>query len=878
MPDDGRPDPDALIAAAVAADSGRLKIFLGSAPGVGKTWEMLNQAKRRQAEGEDVVAGVIETHGRAATIAQAAGLPTLPMRDIEYRGQVLQELDLDAALARRPGLLLVDELAHTNAPGSRHAKRWEDVALLVRSGLTVWATLNVQHLESLNDDVARVTGVRVTETLPDQVLEMADEIELIDVTPAELRRRLQDGEIYRPETAGRALDGFFREGNLASLREMALRRAAAHVDDDVRDWMRRSGVSGAWPSGERVLALIGPGPAGEVVARQAKRLAEALHAPWVALHVEGAQSVTAMQPALSLAAQLGATLDTRGGSLVDTVLAAARERNATHIVLGRASAAWWRRLTGLTLANRLLQRAPDVAIHVIPGPATRPPRAVRPKRREPWWSWPGALLLVAAITTAGSSVRGAVPQDAMGMIYLAGIVAAASISGMRLALAMAAASFLAWDFFFIPPIYEITIGSPDDLVALLVFALVAVLAGGLASRVRDQARAAQGRIEGLRRIGAFSRKLGEAATLRDLLAEIARQAADLAGRALVLAPSTPGGDLDIRAAYPGADTMDPGAWAAAQWAWTHAEPAGRGTSTLPGGKWRFLPLGTVRVRLGVLGVRSEASLDGPVLQAVAALVDQSAVAWERVLLVKESARSTAMEETQRLRTALLASLGHDLRTPLTGIRGAAGTLRSAWDKLDEATRIDLLDGIEEDVARMARFLANITDLTRLESGQINPRLASVPLAEVIDAAAARLAGTPHLGIRLPEPSPDVRADPALLEQVIVNVLENAVKYGPAGSLVRLDAVRAGTEVCIEVTDEGIGIPPEHLHDVFDSFFRATQGDRAGTGLGLGLAIARGMVEAMGGTITAQSPRPGAPADGLPGTRITIRLPAAEPPG
>ena len=877
MPDDGRPDPDALIAAAVAAESGRLKIFLGAAPGVGKTWEMLVQARRRQAEGVDVVAGVVETHGRAGTIAQLDGLPALPLRTVSYRGQALQEFDLDAALARRPGLLLVDELAHTNAPGSRHAKRWEDVALLVRSGLTVWATLNVQHLESLNDDVARVTGVRVTETLPDAVLEMADEIELIDVPPAELRRRLQDGAIYRPETAARALNGFFREGNLASLREMALRRAAAHVDDDVRDWMRRSGVSGAWPSGERVLALIGPGPSGEVVVRQAKRLAEALHAPWVALHVERAQSLTAMQPALALAAQLGATLETRGGgSIVDTALTVAEERNATHIVLGRAGSSPWRRLTGWTLARALMTRSPDLVIHIIPGASGARPRIPRPPQNEPRWTWPAAAALTAAITVAGISFGSVIPASAMGMIYLAGVVAGASVSGMRLTVAMSAASFLAWDYFFIPPLYTVSIGSPDDVIALLVFAAVALLAGGLASRVRTEARAAQGRIEGLRRIGAFSRKLGEAATDTDLLAEVARQAADFAGQALVLAP-TAAGDLDIRAAHPHADTMDPGAWAAAQWAWTHAEPTGRGTSTLPGGTWRFMPIGTVRARLGVLGVRSEASLEGPVMQALATLVDQSAVAWERVKLFKESARNTAMEETQRLRTALLASLGHDLRTPLTGIRGAAGTLRSAWDRLEDSTRIDLLDGIEQDVGRMSRFLANITDLTRLESGQISPRLAPVSVAECIDAAAARLPGGPHLGIRIPDPPPYTMADSALLEQILVNVLENAVKYGPAGSLVRVDCYPAGADICIAVTDEGVGIPTADLKHVFDSFFRARSGDRAaaGTGLGLGLAIARGMIEAMGGSIVAQSPRNDAPADGLPGTRVIIRLPAAD---
>ena len=870
---DGRPDPDALIAHAAAEAQGRLRIFLGAAPGVGKTWEMLVQARRRQAEGVDVLCGVVETHGRAGTEAELAGLPVLPMREVPYRGQILKEFDVDAALERRPGLLLVDELAHTNAPGSRHAKRWEDVAECVAAGLHVWATLNIQHLESLNDDVARITGVRVTETLPDKVLDSADEIELIDLPPTDLRARLMEGKIYRPETATRALEGFFKEGNLASLREVALRRAAAHVDDDVRDWMRRSGMSGAWPSGDRVLALVGPATAGEAVVRAAKRLSDALRAPWVVLHVERAASLGATRVALTLAEQLGATIETRvADDLIGTVLEAARTRNATHIVLGRANSTRLRRLLQGSVVNALLRRAPDVAIHVVPQQAARRRAAVVSGTGRPWWVWPTVAVLLAAITGGGVTLRGLVPGEAMGMVYLTAVVAAATVAGMRAALAAAAASFLLWDFFFIPPIYEITIGSPRDLIGLLVFAIVAVLAGGLAGRARGMAVAAQARVDGLRRIGAFSRRLGQAATEPDLLTEIARSACEIAGRAVVLAPVH--GDLDIRAAAPNADTVDEGAWAAARWCWAHGEPAGRGTATLPGGTWRFLPLRTVRASLGVLGVRSDPPPSPPALQALAALADSAAVAWERVMLVQSSARTEAMEETQRLRTSLLASLGHDLRTPLTGIGGAAGTLRSAWDRMDAATRADLLDSIEQDVARMAGFLANITEMTRLESGQIAPRLSPVPVGEVIDAAVARLPPGPHVAVRLPDKAPSVTADPTLLEQALFNVLENAAKYAPAGSLVSVRVALEGQTVAIDVADAGIGIPPEDLTRVFDSFFRADRGDRGPPGTGLGLAIARGLMESMSGTVSAQSPRPDLPADGLPGTVITLRLPAA----
>ena len=871
---DLRPDPDALIAAATKEGNGRLKIFLGAAPGVGKTWEMLSAARRRRDEGLDVLVGIVETHGRAETEAQVGDLPVLPRRTIPYRGQLLDEFDLDQALAIRPALLLMDELAHTNVPGSRHAKRWEDVADLIAAGLDVWTTLNVQHLESLNDSVARITGVRVTETLPDHVLQMADEIELVDLPTAELRTRLQEGRVYRPDVAKRALDGFFREGNLIALREMALRRAAEHVDQDVQDWLRSNAVKGPFPAGERVLALIGADRNAAQVVRHAKRLADALRAPWIALHIESrgdvGASVLDVRATLVLATQLGAEIESRAGSdVVATALDVAASRNVTQIVMGRAHPPLWRRITRSSLAFQMLQRAPAYALHVVPAADERAPRRAK-RLPEAWWEWLLPLALVAAVTGLGLLLGDRVPQEVYGMVYLAAVVGSASAGGLRPALACAALGFLCWNFFLIPPRFTFNVDSTRDLISIVVFMGVAVATGGLAGRVRAEARTAQARIQVLRRIGAFSRKLGEPTTEPEMLQEIARQAASLADRAVVLGAVED--DLALRAAAPELDTLDDGSWAAARWAWKHQEQAGSGTSTLPSAAWRFLPMRTVRGQLGLLGVRPAQGLNTAMLQALEALADQAAVALERVRLALNAARKTAQDETQKLRTALLSSLSHDLRTPLTSIRGAAEALGESWAALPDATRVDLLHSITDDTARMSGFLTNIMDMTRLETGEITPRVATVPLAEVIEAALARVPAAPTASVNVG--SLRVMADPTLLEQVLVNLLENVAKYAPGSLLVRIAGHREGAFVSLSVTDEGIGIPAADLPHVFDSFYRARHGDRVPPGTGLGLAIARGLVEAMDGSIAAASPRPGAAADGAPGTVISIRLPAA----
>jgi two-component system sensor histidine kinase KdpD len=883
--DETRPDPDALLASASKEHRGRLKIFLGAAPGVGKTWEMLAAAQRKHREGADVLAGLIETHGRAETAAQTEGLPILPLRAVPYRGQTLQEFDLDAALARRPALLLVDELAHTNAPGLRHAKRWQDVDEILDAGIDVWTTLNVQHLESLNDAVARITGVRVTETLPDTVLSLAGEIELIDLPPAELRQRLSEGRIYRADVAKRALSGFFREGNLAALREMALRRVAQHVDRDIAAYMRSRAIAGPWPAAERVLALVEPATA-EAVVRQAARLAEALRAPLVAFHVERAQpGVTGVQAALDLAVQLGGTAETTtNADPLRALLDLAANQNIAHIVFARSSG----------LRRKLFRQASAFSLHVVPDPEAKPAKPRQHLNRTlNWRPYAVSVLLVGVITGIGFALRLVLPQEAMGFIFTAAIVALASRYGRTVALFAAIGSFLAWNFFFLPPVFTLSVTDPRDVVALIVFLAVGLLTGTIAGKLRIEAEAARGRIEVLRRIALFGRKLGRANDETGLREVIIGEALELGGEATAgqmragqaragqarasqaRASQAWAGQAVVLMARSGrieaSSLLDDAANAAADWAFRNNLPTGTGTGTLPSVPWRFLPLATESSMLGVLGVRPQAPLTEPRAQALRALADQGAMMFEKLHLAQAAAEQRAQEGSQKLRTALLSSLSHDLRTPLTAIRGAAETLVAAHDQLDAKAQADLLASIVQDTERMTRFLANITRMARVETGEIIAKHETVALAERAEAAISRVRGAFQTAVNLGAAAETVRADPVLLEQILVNLLENAVKYAPEGAAITISSRREGDAVAISVADEGVGIAAADLPHVFDSFFRAQQGDRVAPGTGLGLAIAKAFAEAMGGGITATSPRPDLPADGLPGTIITLRL-------
>ncbi|MBP0447681.1 sensor histidine kinase KdpD [Roseomonas sp. SSH11] len=888
-----RPNPDELLAVAAREGWGRLKVFLGAAPGVGKTYEMLTVARRRALGGADIVIGLVETHGRAETAAQVAGLEVLPRARLDYRGQALEEFDLDGALARRPAILVLDELPHSNAPGSRHPKRWQDVEELRAAGIEVWTAMNVQHLESLSDAVARITGVRVAETVPDHVLAGADSVELIDIPPAELLERMRQGKVYRADQAERALRGFFREGNLAALREMALRRTADRVDADVTGYMRANAIAGPWPAGDRVMVLVGGEPSAEVAVRQARRIADALRAPLVALHVERPAAADGDPgPALRLAETLGAETET----VVDTdlpraILVAARARNVTNLVIGRGRPPLWRRLTGRTLSATLLRQASDFTLHLMPSPTAAARQQAGPERRSfpRWVGWASVPALVLAATGIGYALDSRVTEGSLGMVYLVASVAASVAFGPAHGVSAAVLSFLCWNFLFIEPRYTLTIDGPQEIVGAVVFGLVALLLAGTAGRLGRTVRSAQARVFGLRRLVEFSRRLGAPMDRAALLALIADEAGRIAGcPCCVLMPlsgeevpglALPRGrrpddtDLIIRAASPTSAEPDDASMAAARWAYTKGRPTGWGTDTLPAVSWCFQPLPTAQGVAGLVGIRfadRSEPLDPERERTLDALLDQAAIALERAELMEERARGAVRAEAEALRITLLTSLGHDLRTPLTGIRGSLETLRTMGDMLSPEARADLILTAEEETARLARFASNILDMVRLESGRVPLRREPMDLPSAIDDAVERVEHATgrlverRIDPRLPSPS----LDPVLFDQILTNLLDNALKFSGAAGQVAVAARRDGANILISVEDDGPGIPRGDLMRIFDPFFRASRTDRITAGSGLGLAIARGLARAMGGQITAESPiRAGR------GTRIIVRFPA-----
>lgn len=878
---DTRANPDDLLAEAERETRGRLKVYLGMAPGVGKTYAMLSGARRHKAQGLDVVAGVIETHGRAETMALVEGLEVLPRRRFAYRGQTLDEFDIDGALARRPAMLLVDELAHTNAPESRHPKRWQDVEELIRAGIDVHTTLNVQHLESLTDVVARITGVRVAETIPDAVLERADEIELVDLPPQDLLVRLAEGKVYAPHLAGRAREAFFKPGNLTALRELALRMAAHTVDGQLVGYMRAHAIDGPWPAGERIMALVGPDGLGAAVVRAANRIADQLKAPFLAVTIEpqgrlsSPQADARIAEALTLAERLGGRIERlTSADLVGDILGYARRMNVTQIFIGRTRTLWWRQVLGRSLVSELIRRADGVAIHVVndapeKGPPL-PPRPVGPWRAEALRYGEG-MVAVGAVVGVALAVRELASGANIAMLFLAAVLVSAVRSGTGPAIATSAAGFLAYNFFFTEPFHTFEVASWADIVTLVVFVAVAVTTGTLAARIRNQALAERARITALQALYDFSRRLGAKVSIDELCHAIVLQLHRLTGRpAVLLLPD--GDDLRVRYAWPPEDDLPARDFAAARWSLQHSEPAGAGTGTMPTAAWHFRPLRTAARTLGVLGIAGQRAPQGDEGQTVDAVLDQGAVALERINFASDAARVEALTQTEKLRGALLSSVSHDLRTPLTTILGAATSLRRDNERIAPDDRRALLDAIEDEARRLDRFVNNLLEMTRLEGGALTPKREWIDLQDAVEAALLtvrrRQDGTTWLR-DFPATLPPVSADPVLMETVLVNVLDNAAKHG--GTAVTMAAHARGGVVDLTITDDGPGIPSALLPHVFNRFTRAADA-QAAPGTGLGLSICKGLIEAMGGTIAAASP---AAADR--GTRITVTLPAGSTP-
>ncbi len=890
---DDRPNPDQLLARVQADEAktrrGKLKIFFGYAAGVGKTYAMLKAAQRERAEGVDVVVGYVEPHGRSETQALLEGLEALPERMVPHRGALLREFDLDAALARRPRLILVDELAHTNAAGSRHAKRWQDVEELLAAGIDVYSTLNVQHIESLNDVIAQITGVVVRETLPDAVLGRTDDLELVDITPEELVERLREGKVYIPQQAERALRNFFQTPNLMALREMSLRQAANRLQRDVDAARQLKAAGGPWATSERLLVCVGPSPTTARLIRTAKRMADAFGAEWLAVAVESREE--SERPAASrqrttqhlrLAEQLGAETHTLiGAKVARTIVEFARLRNVTKIVVGKTAQARWKRLLIGTVVDELLDTSGGIDVYVIQGapegPKAAPPATPPPPRPPVAWS---SYLATAAIVTLCALVGWLsqsleLKESNIAMIFLLGVAVVAVRYGKGPAVAASVVSVLVFDFFFVPPYLTFAVSDIEYLLTFAVMLAIGLLISALALRMRGQLRAAQEQERRTAALYRLNKQLSEIAGTEFVVAAAAKHLGEIFGGEVALYLRDAGGALGLRQGEGTSIAQHPVNALVAQWVADHDQAAGAGTDTLPNATAFFVPLIGSQRTVGTLGIRPDdpQRFQDPeqrrLLETCASLV---ALAVERDESLLAAHEAQLQVQAEQLRSSLLSSVSHDLRTPLAAIAGASSTLLDHAPAHDAKSR-ELLQTVVDESRRLARLVDNLLDMTRLESGAVAMHKQWHVLEEIVGSALTRLRGelSRHVvAVDLPHDLPLASLDDVLFEQVLVNLLENAARYTPEGSRIEISARHSPERVELRVADTGPGIPPGSEARVFEKFFRgaATPPDSR-RGVGLGLAICQAIVQAHGGRITARNRPQG-------GAEFTIVLPRDEP--
>ncbi|SEE32272.1 sensor histidine kinase [Pseudomonas migulae] len=877
MSDSGR--ADALLADLPRDGRGRLKVFLGAAPGVGKTYAMLQAAHTQLRQGVKLIAGVVETHGRAETEALLGGLPQQPLVRSEYRGVTLEEMDLDGLLAAKPKLVLVDELAHSNAPGSRHAKRWQDIQELLAAGIDVYTTVNVQHLESLNDQVRGITGVQVRETLPDWVLQEAYELLLIDLPPRELLERLRDGKVYVPEQARAAIDAYFSQTNLTALRELAMQTAAAQVDNDLAQGYRQLGQAAPAVRGRLLVGVDGDSQAERLV-RHASRVAQRRHLPWSLVHVDNGsvrdeQSRQRLQSAQQLAERLGGEVVLlRAGEVAKTLIQHATERRASLVLVGRSRQRLRRRLFGGGLAARLLRHARGLEINVIDSDHEQDPPRQRPVQSLVWFDYALALVATVLASALAWAVASVLPLPNISLVFLAAVLLVAVRSSLGPALACAALSFLTYDFLFIPPTFSFSIQREEDVLTLLFFLLMAALTGNLAARQRRQLQALRDTQEETTELLDLSRKL-TAATDRQAVVNAA--AHHLEGWSdLQLCLLNRDGQSGWKVEAGGPLEFSEAERAAADWAWQHDQPAGAGTGTLPFGRWWWWPLSVEDGPLALLGVcaREGQTLSGQRRRLLTALSQPLAQALARAQLAEDLEAARLHGETEQLRSALLASVSHDLRTPLTSMRGSIDSLLALGEAIPLEDRRELLEGTRDEAERLDRYIQNLLDMTRLGHGALKLARDWVSPADIVGSSLNRLRAVLaplQVSTDVPPELPLLYVHAALIEQALVNVLENAARFSPVHGRLQLRAGVDENELFFSVSDEGPGIPEEEWAKIFDMFYTAARGDRGGQGTGLGLAICQGMVGAHGGRISV--------GDGIEGrgTCITLHLPLQEQP-
>jgi two-component system, OmpR family, sensor histidine kinase KdpD len=876
-----RPDPDALLAAVqkqeMAAQRGKLKIFFGMAAGVGKTYAMLESAQQRRTDGVDVVVGYVETHGRPETEALLQGLSIIPRQRIEYRGVALEEMDLDAILARRPQLVLVDELAHTNVPGSRHLKRYQDVLELLEAEIDVYTTLNVQHLESRADTVRQITGIAVRETVPDSIFEVAHDVELVDLAPEALRQRLAEGKVYiGDERAESAASSFFRQGNLTALREMALRITAERVDHQLQDYMVLKRIAGPWKSRERLMVAVSPSPLSERLVRWTRRMAYTLEAPWIAVHVETSHALAPAQQerlanVLALADELGAeVVTTWDENVVHGLLRIARERNVTQIVVGKPVRSRWQEWSSGALVDRLLRQSGDIDVYVVTGdPPSVAPRPSRLWPRPVSWGRQHALTLLVMALVVGLNwlALPLIGYRAVGLVLLFAVTVLAMAFGRGPALLAATLSALLWDLLFIPPRFSLTVSAAEDLLMLGTYFVVALITGTLAARLRAQEQAVRRRERRFAALYAFAHDVASARTL-DAVVETAVEQIGQAfdAQVAVLLPHLPGQPGQPHPASTLA--LDEKELSVASWVHANRKQAGRFTDTLPLATARYLPLRAPGGMVGVLGIQQRGS-ERPTLDQETLLetfANQLALVIERTTLDAAAEQAKIVAESERLYRTLLNSVSHELRTPLTTITGAASSLLDPNIGTDLVVRQTLSQEINQAAARLNRIVENLLDMTRLESGRLRLNLEWCDVHDLVSIALNRARNdlADHVVIiDLASELPLIRIDLALMEQALYNLLHNAAVHTPPGTRVRITARVEEGEWVLSVADRGPGLPPEDLERVFDKFYRAPSATGGGTGLGL--SITRGLVEAHGGRISAENRSNG-------GARFTIRLP------
>jgi two-component system sensor histidine kinase KdpD len=865
-----RPNPEAFLdrmrRETERGREGQLKLFFGAAPGVGKTYAMLEAAKQKRAEGVDVVAGIIETHGRKETAALLDGLEILSRRAIEYRGTVLQEFDLDRALARKPAIILVDELAHTNAPGTRHKKRWQDIYELLGAGISVYSTVNVQHLESLNDVVSQITGINVRETVPDFLLERADEIELVDLSPDDLIQRLREGKVYMPDQAAAAIENFFRKGNLIALRELSLRRTADRVDEQMRDYRQDKGITTIWPAGERILVCVGHNPRSIRLIHAARRLAAGLRAEWIAVHVEAPSRVRTSESDIKqlgdhmrLAESLGAeTAMLSGQRMSEEVIRYARSRNVSRIIIGKPTHARWKdKLFGSPL-DEIVRASGDIDVYVISGDVTEP--HLHPERKAEPHAWRKREWLLSVFTVAVCTGVAKLmfpyfePVDLV-MVYLLGIVITANRTGKWPALFSTLCSIATFDFFFVPPYYTFAVNDVRHFVTFLVMFIVSFVISRLTLRVRQQAESARLRERRTAGLYNLSRELVRERGV-ERLSEIAmKHIGEMFDSQVAILIPDEKSRLAAVANTLSAFVPDQQELSVAQWVYEHRQPAGLSTDTLPGAKALYMPLVASGGPVGVVGILPNNVSEGfepEQFHYLEAFANQTAIAIERSFLGEAAQRALLKAETESLRNTLLSSISHDLRTPLAAITGAASTLLQEDVLIDQVSRLDLIQTIYEEAEHLNRIIKNVLDMTRLESGAIQLNKEWQSLEEVVGAVISRLGKRLNdhpLSVKLPSNLPLIPFDSLLLEQVFINLFDNALKYTPKGAPLELSASESFYTVTVELADRGPGIPLGEEKRIFDKFVR---GSAPGGGVGLGLAICRTIINAHGGKIWAEN--------------------------